>query len=374
MWTIALPLLVYHLTRSSLSMGITVAIEALSMLLQPLVGTWVDHANPRRLLIGSLTYQAVVSALVPLLYDVHALTVGVIYAVVFLLGLGMNALQTVQTVLIPLMFPTVKDRASAGLTTAYTLTTIVGPFMAAVVLGTSGYPVLFWLNALSFLAPIVLLPWTQVPSQPEATSPIDGPGWWERTQEGWRALHQYPMTRSLLAVLMALGLSNAAILPLVEFVLKQRFGFTSAMVSGIFVVDGLGSFLGTRVPVQWHPASPKTMLVAMGGLNIVGLLCLWVPLWPAIPVGLFLVAVGYLGAAVTRNILLQNAFPVGLLGRVSTTFRTMTGMAGIVAPLMAGAITTAWGPDWAVAVLVAAASISVGYLVAPRVRPNRDVA
>ena len=55
MWTIALPLLVYHLTRSSLSMEITVAVEALSMLLQPLVGTWVDHTSPRRLLVGSLT-------------------------------------------------------------------------------------------------------------------------------------------------------------------------------------------------------------------------------------------------------------------------------------------------------------------------------
>ncbi len=104
MWTIALPLLVYHFTRSSLFMGVTVAIEALSMLLQPLVGTRVDHTSPRRLLVGSLFYQAAVSALVPFLYGVHALTVGVIYAVVFLLGLGMNALQTVQTVLIPLMF------------------------------------------------------------------------------------------------------------------------------------------------------------------------------------------------------------------------------------------------------------------------------
>lgn len=374
MWTIALPLLVYHLTRSSLSMGITVAVEALSMLFQPLVGTWVDHTSPRLLLIGSLTYQAVVSAFVPLLYDVHALTVGVIYAVVFLLGLGMNAVQTVQTVLIPLMFPALKDRASAGLTTAYTLTTIVGPFVAGVVLGTSGYLALFWLNALSFLAPVVLLPWTQVPDRRHGASQSEESGWWERTQEGWRALRQYPMTRNLLVVLMALRLSNAAMLPLVEFVLKHRFGLSSALVSGVFVVDGLGSFLGTRVPVQWHPASPKTMFIAMGGLNVVGLLCLWVPRWPAIPVGLFLVAVGYLGAAVTRNLLLQNAFPVGMLGRISTTFRTMTGMSGIAAPLVVGAITTAWGPAWAVAVLVAAAAVSLGYVVAPHVPSKPDAA
>ncbi len=93
-------------------------------------------------------------------------------------------------------------------------------------------------------------------------------------------------------MLMALRWSNAAMLPLVEFVLKHRFGLSSAMVSGVFVVDGLGFFLGTRVPIHWHPASPKTLLIAMGGLNVVGLVCLWVPLWPALPVGLFLVATG----------------------------------------------------------------------------------
>ncbi len=355
-------------------MGMTVAIEALSMLLQPLVGTWVDHANPRRLLVGSLIYQAAVSALVPLLSDVHALTVGVIYAVVFLLGMGMNALQTVQTVVVPLMFPTVKDQASAGLTTAYTVTTIVGPAMAGVVLGTSGYPALFWLNTLSFLAPVILLPWTRVPGHRPGASRGKESGWWTRTQEGWRALRQYAPTRHLLAVLLALRLSNAALLPLVEFVLKHRFGLSNGQVSGVFVADGLGSFLGTRVPIHWHPTSPKTLLIAMGGLNVAGLLCLWVPLWPALPVGLFLVAVGYLGAAVTRNLLLQNAFPVGMLGRVSTTFRTITGLAGIAAPLVAGALTAAWGPEWAVAVLVAAAAVSLGYVVAPHVPSKPDAA
>ncbi len=63
-----------------------------------------------------------------------------------------------------------------------------------------------------------------------------------------------------------------------------------------------------------------------------------------------------------------------MLGRVSTTFRTMTGLAGIAAPLVAGAITTAWGPAWAVALLVAAATVSVGYMGAPWSKSKSDVA
>jgi len=53
-------------------------------------------------------------------------------------------------------------------------------------------------------------------------------------------------------------------------------GLISALVSGAFVVNGLGAFVSTRVPVQQHPASPKALL-AMGGLNVVGCVGLWVP-------------------------------------------------------------------------------------------------
>ena len=360
MYTIALPLLVYHLTHSSLSMGITVASEGCSVLLQPLVGTLADSMSPRLLFIVSLVYQAALSAVLPLLYWQHHLTTGMLYIIAFGLGLGMNALQSVQTVVIPMMFEEAKDQASAGLTAAYTLTTIVGPLAGAAALAASGYRALLWMNCLSFMAPIVLLPWTRVPTRRYArTAATLPPSWWEPTHEGWRELMRHRFTKHLLISLVALAMANAAVLPLAEFILKHTFGLRTAMVSGVFVVEGLGSFIGTQLPLRCPRLSTPSFLLSMALLNVVGLLSMTLPTWPAIPAGLLFSAMGYLGAVVTRNLLLQNHIPLERLGRASSTFRTVTGATAILSPLIMGTITTLWGADTALLVLAAVAAIPV---------------
>lgn len=91
------------------------------------------------------------------------------------------------------------------------------------------------------------------------------------------------------------------------------------------------------------------------------------PAWPAVPAGLFLGAVGYLGASVARNLLLQNHVPIELLGRASSTFRTATGAVAIISPLVMGFITTIWGANTALIVLAAVATIPFASLTR---RPN----
>lgn len=129
MYDIAIPLLVYHLTYSSLAMTTTVAIEMCSMFFQPFIGTLVDRTSPRRLFIVAMLYQATLAGLIPLFYHLHVLTIGIIYGVTFFLGFGRNALLSIQTVVIPMMFGDVKDRASVTLTASYTITTVVGPLL-----------------------------------------------------------------------------------------------------------------------------------------------------------------------------------------------------------------------------------------------------
>lgn len=369
MYAIALPLLVYHLTQSSLSMGLTVACEGCSMLFQPFIGTLADGLSPRFLLIVSLLYQAALGAALPILYWQHDLTTYIIYVIVFLLGLGMNALQSVQTVIIPMMFGESKDQASAGLTAAYTVTTIIGPLAGATALATSGYQALLWINCLSFLAPIALLPWTRVPTRSHALKGIARArsSWWNQTREGFHELTRHGFTKNLLLSLMSLRMANAAILPLAEFILRHTFGVGSAIVSGVFVVEGIGSFIGTQLPVRLKRLSTTSFLLYMVAFNVLGLLFMLFPAWPAVPAGLFLGAVGYLGASVARNLLLQNHVPIELLGRASSTFRTATGAVAIISPLVMGFITTIWGANTALIVLAAVATIPFASLTR---RPN----
>ena len=73
----ALPLLVFDLTGSPLSLGITVAVEFVPYLLFGLViGAWVDRVDRKRLMIATDLARAAVIATIPLLAAVDTLTVG----------------------------------------------------------------------------------------------------------------------------------------------------------------------------------------------------------------------------------------------------------------------------------------------------------
>ncbi|NMP23274.1 MFS transporter [Sulfobacillus harzensis] len=351
MYTVALPLWVYHLTHSSFSMGLVVAIEASSLIFQPIIGAWVDRGSPRHLLIVSLGFQAVISALLPLLAWRQLLTLSDIYGAAFLLALGGDALQSVQTVVVPRMFGAQKDRASAGLTAAYTVTTMAGPLLGAAVLAWAGFQTLLWINVLSFLAPVALLPWTRVPRGRERSLHTARPGWWSETTAGFRVIRDHQPIRMLLTCLLAFRFVNAALLPLAEFLLKGGYHLSNARVSGLFVIEGLGSFIGTQLPLRLRRISTVQFLLMMAACNVLGLLCLFIPAWPAVPAGLFLGSAGYLGAVVARNIVLQNQVPMAVLGNASASFRTATGMAAILSPLLMGFVTSTRGPGLAIGAL-----------------------
>lgn len=363
MYDIAMPLLVYHLTHSSLAMSVTAATEAGAVLFQPLIGTLVDRTSPRTLLTLVMLYQAMLSGTIPLLYGLHDLTLGLIYGVTFLLSLGRNALLSVQTVVVPMMFGDFKDRASAGLTASYTVTTILGPLLGGVMLALTGYQALLWMNCVSFLAPVMLLPWTRVPNWKRGVQNPSRTSYWSQTQLGFKELTKHDFTKNLLVSLVALRMVYVAILPLATFLLKHEFGLHNAVVSWIFILQGVGGVIGTQLPIRWRRLPSRRFLAYMAGLNIVGLLCILLPTWPGVPIGLLLGAIGYLGTAVTRNLLLQNHIPSELLGRANASFRAVTGMAAIIAPLAMGEIATAWGAKSAVLALACVAAVPIFWMV-----------
>jgi MFS family permease len=80
----ALPLLVFKLTGSPISLGVTTATEFVPYLLFGLViGAWVDRVDRKRLMIATDLARAAAIATIPLLAAVDALSVGWVYAVAF---------------------------------------------------------------------------------------------------------------------------------------------------------------------------------------------------------------------------------------------------------------------------------------------------
>ena len=106
----ALPLLVFNLTGSPLSLGIAAAVEFVPYLLFGLViGAWVDRVDRKRLMIATDLARAAVIATIPLLAAVDALTVGWVYAVAFASATLTIAFDAAQFAAIPSLVPSDDD-------------------------------------------------------------------------------------------------------------------------------------------------------------------------------------------------------------------------------------------------------------------------
>ena len=370
-YLIVLPLVVYQTTRSSFAMAGTVGVEALSTLLLPMWGLLADRMPPRTFMVAALLFQAGVSVVLPLGLHAAWLTLPVLYAVSFLVGVGANALQTVQTRVVPLMFPDGARGASAGLTSAYTLTTIIGPLLAAAALAHHASDLLLWLNAASFLGPILLIPWTRIPNDPSPGQGIRMPVHQALT-EGLAALKAHRAVRPLLTALVAVDMSYAVATVLTVYRAKSTFHWPDAAVSALFLASGLGALVGTRLPL-WVRVRGSRWLGALVVLNLVGLISLVAPWAPLLPVGLGCVAAAYLALAVERNLRLQQDFPVSLLGRVNTSVRTLTGLGALAATVGVGAVSAYWGVMAAVGVLFVIGALPIAVLgPIPGRRDRRD--
>ncbi len=350
-YLVVLPLVVYRLTGSSLSMALTVAAEALSTLLLPLWGVWVDRTSPLATIAAALMFQACISAVLPLGLAGGWLTAPDVYVISFLVGVGANALGTAQARVVPMMFPASKARASAGLTTAYTATTVVGPLLAAAALAHHQELSLMWANSVSFLAPLALWPWTRIPAaRPVAAGRERLPA---SLSAGLALLRQQRATAiPLVGALVALGLSYSVAAVFAAYRLLHDFHWPDAAVGLMFVALGLGGLVGTRLPL-WQRRYPLHTWLAMDlALNAMGLAAMMAP-WPGmIPVGLGLTGVGYLSLAVARNLWLQEAVPTTHLARANATIRTATGGAGLVGTVLLGVLSRGVGVEWSFGVLL----------------------
>lgn len=368
-YLIVLPLVVYQTTRSSFAMAGTVGVEALSALLLPLWGLLADRMPPRALMVAALLFQAGVSMVLPLGWHSAWLTLPALYAVSFLVGVGANALQTVQTRVVPLMFPDSARHASAGLTSAYTLTTIVGPLLAAAALAHNASGLLLWANSASFLGPILLLPWTRIPNGPPLARggrvPVH-----RALAEGLTALKTHRTLRPLLGALVAVNMSYAVATVLTVYRAKSAFHWPDAAIGGLFLASGLGALVGTRLPL-WVRARGSRWLGALVAFNLVGLVGLVAPWAAALPLGLGCVAAAYLALAVERNLRLQQDFPVSVLGRVNTSVRTLTGVGALVATVGVGAVSAHWGVIAAIGVLFLLGALPLAVLGPTQARRDR---
>jgi MFS family permease len=371
----ALPLLAASLSGDPrLVSGVTAAATLPWLVFGLVAGGVVDRLDRRRLMWRVNLARAGLVGLLAALVAVHHMDLPLLYALVFLLGIGQTLFDTASQAILPDLvaadrLDTANGRRQVGEIAGETLT---GPPAGSALYAVAAF-IPFGLDALTFLAAGGLVHGIKGDFTPRPAAG-QGPPRSLRADiaEGLRWLVRHPVLRPLAAVL---GLANLAIYMgqgvLVLFALHEihlgQAGY-GLLLTAMAVGGVLGGAVSGKLAAALGPV--RCIAVALAGLLASQVLIGVAPgAVLAGAAGAFGTLAGTLWNVVTIS-LRQRLIPRRLLGRVNSAYR-MIGMGSMpIGALLGGAIASTWGlraPYLVAGALLAAALL----LAAARITPAK---
>ncbi|MDQ2640054.1 MAG: MFS transporter [Pseudomonadota bacterium] len=243
-YELALPLIVYELTQSSVAMGAMRAIEFLpNLLFAMVVGVFVDRADKKRWM---LTVVALQSGLLFALYAYTQLqyaNLGVFYITGFLLMLLGYAYGNAKIAAVKWALPTpLLTSANANLTLLETLVQVLGPAISGAILFLSSLYYGLLITASAFLAALLVLAKLNLEEAPRAASSRSF--FWE-LREGWSALRNNQPMWVITWLVVFLNSTSGAFEVMLIFFAKDELRWSTALVGIVLSCAGFGGLFGS---------------------------------------------------------------------------------------------------------------------------------
>lgn len=329
---LALPLTaVLLLNATPAQMGLLTALEVLPSLLVGLhAGAVVDRRRRRPILIWTNLGRALILAAVPLIWLTGALSVEVLCAVVFLVGLMTLFFDVAYQAYLPDVVPQSRIvEANSRLELARTAAEIAGPSLAGWLVQVISAPLTIAGNALAYLGSALLLARIRV-SETLATRPDAGRLMLAEIGEGVRVVIGDPRLRAIAGSRGVLGFFNAMLESVFVLFVARSLGLSPATIGLVFAVGSVGfvvgSFLPDRLTTRFGLGPATVAAVALVGLS--DLLVSFASETPIVALSMLMVAqfcfgIGFTVFNVNQASLRQIAVPGYLQGRASATVRVL---------------------------------------------------
>jgi len=261
--TLAIPLLVFHLTGSAVSLGVTFALELLPFAVFSLVGgSLADRLDRRRLMIVCDALRFAIMAIFTIALWRGFLTLPLIYTGVALLAVCGAVFLGAQSSSIPYLLG--KDRAKAAVAALVATeqgVNLVAPPLGGAIFGLVGALPALAVNALTYLT-------SQISIASVASFGPEAPSGFPRVREigrdivaGWRFVMNDPPMRTL--SLSQMALNTIGILGFVAMIpyLKREFGASDQLVGIAFGCFAVGSVTGSVLAGRTHWPFGRTLLI-----------------------------------------------------------------------------------------------------------------
>jgi predicted MFS family arabinose efflux permease len=373
MFLVALPLLAARLTRDEVEVSLVTASMALPWLVLSIpVGTLIDRADRKRVLIIADLFRAVVVAGLAIAAATGEAQIWMLWIAALALGTAEvffdNASQAlVPSVVAPELLEKANGRRTAGEIVA---NTFVGTPIGTLLFATAVW-IPFGVDAATFVVAVVLLVPIRGTFRPRGsdTAPRTT-SLRQETKEGIRWLWRHPLLRTMA---ICLGLSNLGFhMAQAVFVLfaQERLGISErgyGLLLGVMGIGAIaGALLGGRISARLGQsfaivAVLGTWVVTMAGTGLI--LVTW-----------FVVLMAFLEsmAATVWNVvtvsLRQQIVPPELFGRVNSVYRWFGWGTLPIGAVIGGQVAHHFGLR--APYLVGAGSVLLALLVAiPNIRP-----
>ena len=337
------------LDASAFEMGVLTALEAAPFALFGLfAGVMIDRAPKLPIIVLSDIARGVALLAVPIAAWLGVLSMGVLYAVGFLLGtgavIGWPAYQVFMTERVG------RERlveANAKIGVSDSAAQLIGPGLAGALIHWLGAPFAILLDALSFFVSAAILRGIE----PRAS---DAPKMAARhiaaeIGEGLRAIWRNTTLRALAWALALWQVFRHAFMAIGVLFAARELGFSAGHVGALWMLAGVGSLAaaGAAEPLNRRFGFGPTMLLGMLGTGIGWLVMAAAgggPLVGSLVFGAGLALLDFSGMVFFINYLTlrQAVTPDALLGRVTATMICLT-----VASAPLGGLAGGWIGDHA---------------------------
>jgi MFS family permease len=344
--------LVLELTNSPFLLGVVGFAQFVPALLFSLPsGVIADRVNRRRLLLGTHTAMLLLALILGVSLSFGVISYTEILVVVFLLG-------TASAVNAPAYQAMVQDTSSredvlnaiALNSMQFNLSRVLGPSVAGILVSTAGLASCFYVNSLSFLAPLIalaLLHYQPVVHAAEGSA-------LERMVEGvrytWTHRHILVLI-SIVAMVSLFGLPYLIFLPVFA---RDVLHVGARGLGYLLSASGGGALLGGLVLATWPPERRRGPLVLGGALLFfagVLVLALSRDFYVSL-VALVVTGGAMVGAVATVNSLIQTLVADAVRGRV-LSMHTMAYLGfSPLGSLLVGTLANFWGTPRALATSV----------------------
>lgn len=345
---VALLWFVYELTGSALKMMVIGLLQTIPPLLfGPLIGIGLDRLSKKRVMIWVDLLRTFLVLLIPLLYAAQALTLELLYMIVFLTAIVSTVFGPALASAIPqIVVRSQFTAANALLQSTTNFGMVMGPAISGLGIAFVGAQNVLYLNALTFLISALCLMPIHTREPLASTRCVNPSGSIMRDLLiGFRFVFlQHHIVFMLMVTAALYNLGASAFMFLLPVFAKQSLGVGPVELGWLWSILGIGMLAASTCLVWIKQGNlPRRLRIisgsmAISGLAVGGLGFLETPLIASV----FMLIIGGSTALLTPVVfaLLQEMTPVPLLGRVFTAFST-----GGMACAMAGMMGFGWVAD-----------------------------